>query len=253
MPLKEEIGLDSIVREQQIWRFQPMWKARDFLETRELYLTQVSELRKEDPQEARLPAVLKESFSRLQVPAAGRQLLNEFIRVCEDQATGVFASCWFLPGSPSHEKRMWAKYGGGSEGGLVLITTLGRLISSLPDDMMLSFGIGSIRYIPPTMSYFEAFHLNEYRSAPFLLKLHDHQDDREIRVYQRYRGPLRHPHCLRPRINVTKLLQGIRLSPLCSEKIKKEIYDELVGYGLPKKLIKKELTRPSSQRAARVG
>jgi len=252
MPLKEEIGLGSIIREQEIWRFYPMWKARDFLETGELYLTQVSELRKEDPQESRLPAVLQESFSRLQVSSAARELLNEFIRVCEEQATGVFASCWFLPGSPSQEERMWTKYGGGSEGGLVLITTVERLISSLPDDMMLSFGIGSIRYIPPTMSYFEAFHLNEYRSAPFLLKLHDHQDDREIRVYQRHRGPLRYPHCLRPRINVVKLLQGIRLSPLCSEKIQKKIYEELIGYGFPKRLIKQERLTISSRQLKRI-
>ena len=50
--------------------------------------------------------------------------------------------------------------------------------SALPEDIMLSFGIGVVRYIRPNIDYMEAFHLNEYRSAPFLLKLHNHQDDR---------------------------------------------------------------------------
>ena len=162
--------------------------------------------------------------------------MAHFVDVCEDQATGVFASCWFLPGCSEQEGRMWSKYGGGPDGGIVIISSLERLISALPDDIMLSFGIGSVRYIVPDMSYMDAFNLNEYRSAPFLLKLRNHQDDREVRLYQRHRGPLREPNCLRTRINCQRLVRSIRLSPLCSIETREAIYTEFTTKGLPKSL-----------------
>jgi hypothetical protein len=217
-----------------LWRFLRLWKAKDLFRTGELYLTQVSALRLEDPRESRLPRVLQDTFSRFPFSPQVKEFMAHFTKVCEDQATGVFASCWFLPGSPQQEHRMWSKYGGGSDGGLVLISSLDRLISALPDDIMLSFGIGSVRYIIPDMSYMEAFHLNEYRSAPFLLKLHNHQDDREVRLYQWHRGPLREPNCLRTRINCEPLVRSIRLSALCSAETRKAIYMEFTTKGLPK-------------------
>jgi hypothetical protein len=52
-------------------------------------------------------------------------------------------------------------------------STIERLISSLPEE---DFGLGMICYIEPDISFSEAFHLNQYRSMPFLLKLSNHQD-----------------------------------------------------------------------------
>jgi hypothetical protein len=101
---------------------------------------------------------------------------------------------------------------------------------------MLSLGIGSVRYILPDMSYMEAFDLNEYRSVPFLLKLHNHQDDREVRLYQRHRGPLREPNCLRTRISCKRLVGSIRLSPLCSAERRKAIHAEFTRKWLPRDL-----------------
>lgn len=112
---------------------------------------------------------------------------TEVHQVCESQADGVYASCWFMPGSAEQEKRMWDKYGGGLSGGVRIDSTVERLISSLPEE---DFGLGMIRYIRPDISFSEAFDLNQYRSMPFLLKLSDNEDDREIRLFTRYRGLL---------------------------------------------------------------
>jgi hypothetical protein len=235
MPVKEHIGLEEFKPNQELWRFFPLWKAEDLFRTSELYLTQVSTLRLQDPRESRLPDVLREAFSRLPLSPEVRRFMAHYIEICEDQATGVFASCWFLPGSPEQERRMWSKYGGGSDGGLVLVSSLDRLISALPDDMMLSFGIGSVRYIVPDMDYMEAaFGLNGYRDTPFLLKLRNHEDDREVRLFQRYRGPLRHPNCLRTRISFQRLVRSIRLSPLYSAEERKAIYSGYTTKGIPK-------------------
>jgi len=236
MSVNERIGLEELKPNQELWRFLPVWKAEDLFRTGELYLAQVSALRLQDPRESRLPQVLHDTFSRLPFSPQVKEFMAHFIEVCEDQATGVFASCWFLPGAAEQEHRMWCTYGGGSDGGLVLISSLDRLISALPDDIMLSFGIGVVRYIRPDIDYMEAFHLNEYRSAPFLLKLHNHQDDREVRLYQRYRGPLREPNCLRTYINLKRLIHSIRLSPMCSAETRKAIYSEFTTKGLPKEL-----------------
>jgi hypothetical protein len=65
------------------------------------------------------------------------------------------------------------------------VGVLERLISSLPKE---DFGLRMIRYIPPDISFTEVFYLNQYRSVPFLLNLSEHEDDREIRLYARYRG-----------------------------------------------------------------
>jgi hypothetical protein len=235
MPVTEKIGLDAFKPDQELWRFSPVWKAEDLFRTAELYLTQVSKLRLADPRESRLPDVLRETFSRSQFSPAVRDFMTHYIEICEDQATGVFASCWFLPGSQAQEHRMWSKYGGGSDGGLLLVSSLDRLISALPDDMMLFFGIGSVRYIVPDMDYTEAaFGLNGYQNVPFLLKLRGHEDDREVRLFQRYRGPLLESGCLRPRISVPRLVKAIRLSPLCSADKRKTIYAEFTTKGLPK-------------------
>ena len=236
MPLRERIGLDDFPPNQELWRFIPTYKAQDLFQTGQLYLTEVSALREKDPHESKLPRVLSDTFSRLPFSPQVKEFMAHFLEVCEDQATGVFASCWFLPGTPEQEDRMWRQYGGGSDGGLLLISSLDRLIAALPDDIMLSFGVGIIRYIRPDITYVEALQLNEYRSAPFLLKLHDHQDDREVRLYQRYRGRLQHPNCLRTKVSLNRLIRSIRLSPICSLKKREAIYSEFITKGLPKEL-----------------
>ncbi len=198
--------MDGIEAEQEVWRFMPWRHAKDLLFNAQLRLAQVSALRREEPRESRLPAVLHDGQARsYSVQADGRIVMSVqpltqpakdfmafMLRACEDQATGVFASCWFLPGSPAQEKRMWEKYGN-----VRISSTIGGLTRALPDDRMLSFGIGRVRYISSDIEYSDAFSLNEYRSAPLLLKLKSHRNDREIRLYQRHRGPLREAECLK--------------------------------------------------------
>jgi hypothetical protein len=236
MPLRERTGIDKLSSDQEIKRFLPLWKAKDLFQSGELYLRQVAALRSEDPRESRLPDVLLDTIARGPFSKEVNDFVVGLLRICESQADIVFASSWFLPGSTEQEARMWKKYGGGSEGGIVIESSLERLISVVPDDIMLSFGIGLIRYIPAEMSYVDAVNLNEYRSVPFLLKVSDHEDDREVRLFQRYAGPRLEPQGLRLPIDWLQLVRSIRLSPLCPAETRKAIYAEFVTKGVPRSL-----------------
>jgi hypothetical protein len=243
--LRETFGLDNISGDQRIWRFLTLDKAKDLLRTFELYLCQVSILRNEDPRESRLPTVLHDLVENGPWKPAIKDFVTDAHRVCESQADGVYASCWFIPGSAEQEKRMWEKYGGGLSGGVRIDSTIERLISSLPEE---DFALGMIRYIRPDLSFSEAFDLNQYRSTPFLLKLSDHEDDREIRLFTRYRGlpsakrfvPV--PNRLARRgirvlIDGERLIEKVRLSPICSQERRTMICEEFTSKGVPMSLI----------------
>ena len=242
--LRYSLGLDSISGDQRIWRFLTLDKAKDLLRTFELYLCQISILRNEDPRESRLPTVLHDLVENGPWKPPLKDFLSEAHQVCERQADGVYASCWFIPGSAEQEKRMWDKYGGGLSG-VRIDSTIERLISSLPEE---DFGLGMIRYIPGDLSFSEAFDLNQYRSTPFLLKLSDHEDDREIRLFTRCRGlpsgkrfvPV--PNRLERRgirvlIDGERLIEKLCLSPICSEETRTAIYEEFTSRGVPNSLI----------------
>jgi hypothetical protein len=243
--LRDSLGLDSISGDQRIWRFLTLDKAKDLLRTFELYLCQVSILRNEDPRESRLPTVLHDLAEQGPWKPALKDFLSEAHQVCESQADGVYASCWFIPGSGEQEKRMWDKYGGGLSGGVRIDSTIERLITSLPEE---DFELGMIRYIRPDISFSEALDLNQYRSMPFLLKLSDHEDDREIRLFTRYRGLLSGkrfvpvPNRLERRgirvlIDGERLIEKVRLSPVCSQETRTAIYEEFTSKGVPNSLV----------------
>ena len=151
--LREILGLDSISGDQRIWRFLTLDKAKDFLKTFELYLCQVSILRNEDPRESRLPTVLHDLVENGPWEPALKDFLSEVHQVCESQADGVYASCWFIPGSAEQEKRMWDKCGGGLSGGVRIDSTVERLISSWLEE---DFGLGMIRYIREAADPFDS-------------------------------------------------------------------------------------------------
>ena len=81
---------------------------------------------------------------------------------------------------------MWKQFGGCEEGGARINSTIQRLISSLPTDAQRLFGIGRVQYIRRDISYQGIFELGQYCSMPFLLKLEDHTDEREIRLFERF-------------------------------------------------------------------
>jgi hypothetical protein len=166
------------------------------------------------------------------------------LEICEDQAFDIFASCWFLPGAREEERRMWREFGGGNEGGIRVNSTLRRLVSSLPTDARRSFGIGRVRYIRDDISYPEVFALGQYHSMPFLLKLEDHINEREVRLFERLHRPQMHwdvqqeqPPCTRFRIVDTDLIESIAISPICSPAIVQDIIDKLIQWRFPKTLI----------------
>jgi hypothetical protein len=164
--LHSHLGLDEIPGAQEIWRFLDMMKAKDLFKTSELYLRQVSMLRFEDLEESRLPSVIQRTVANGPMSAAVKKSFAEMCQICESQADGLYASCWFIPGSAEQEERMWRKYGGGSSGGICIVSTIKLLVESLPS---ADFELGKIRYIHPEISFLEAFRLNQYRSMPFSL------------------------------------------------------------------------------------
>lgn len=232
--IHERIGLKGIEDDQEIWRFMPIWKADDLFKSAELYFTQVARLRLEDPRESRLPNVIRETVLRSHLSASERDFFFNFLRICEDQAARVYASCWFMPGSGAQEEHMWAGYTEGEDGGICVISTIHRLISALSKD---NFGLGRIRYIGEKMTYREAFNLTEYRSYPFLLKTDGFENEREIRLFKRHAWSPRQPDYLRHHFDWTQAIHRIRISPMCAVMRRNEIYEELVYQGMPSELI----------------
>jgi hypothetical protein len=124
---------------------------------------------------------------------------------------------------------MWYEFGGGKSGGVCVITTVGRLIRSLLGN---SFGLGLIKYIEPTISFLEAFKLNQYRSLAFLLKLSKYQHEREVRLFKRYSW-LKQPDFLRERIDLETLIKKIRISPLLTGDQDRKLRRLFIDNGMP--------------------
>jgi hypothetical protein len=244
MPLSEQIGLEDIPGDQAIWRFLDRRKLSDLTSSGSLRLSRISELRKLDQRESRLPSVIREVLQRFSLNEDGTAFVDEMLKICEDQAFDTFASCWFLPGTREEELRMWQEFGGGNEGGVRISSTLRCLLSSLPTNGRRLFGIGHVRYIRDDISYPEVLALGQYHSMPFLLKLEDHINEREIRLFERFRLPQMHwdvrqeqPPCTRFRIADTNLIGSIGISPMCSSAIVQDITDELMQWRFPRTLI----------------
>jgi hypothetical protein len=159
-----------------------------------------------------------------------KAFIDKMLKTCEDQAFDIFASCWFLPGTREEELRMWQGFGGGNEGGIRVNSTLRGLLLSLPTDAQRSFGIGRVRYIRDDINDPEILALGQYHSMPFLLKLENHTNERELRLFERFHLTQAHwdakqeqPPCTRFRIVDTNLIESIAISPICSAAIVREL------------------------------
>ena len=241
MALSEQIGLEDIPGDQAIWRFLNRRKLSDLTSSGSLRLSRISELRKLDQRESCLPSVIRKVLRRLPLTDHGRAFVQAMLMACEGQAFDTFASCWFLPGTRKEELKMWQDFGGRNEGGIRVNSTLRRLLSSLPTDDRRSFGIGRVRYIRDEISYPEVFALGQYRSMPFLLKLENHTNEREIRLFERFHLPQaqwdvkqEQPPCTRFRITE---IESIAISPICSPVLAQEITGKLAQWRFPKTLI----------------
>jgi hypothetical protein len=228
--LNFSVGMKGIDPDQELWRFLDLWKANDLFHTQELYMRQVALLRSVDPRESKLPNVIRETFRRRkQVNLELQRFIEEMLDVAENQATSVYASCWYMPNPLVDSGRMWHDFGGGERGGVCVITTIRRLGQALLDDR---FEIGAIRYIEAEISFREAFNLNQYRSFPFLLKLVDHEPERELRLFKRFRRPPQ-PDCLRPKVDLQALIKNIRISPLLNDEQDRRLRALFIDNGMP--------------------
>jgi hypothetical protein len=242
----EQVGLEGLGPETVLWRFYNRKWATALFEAGEIRLSRVSDLRKKDRRESHLPALFTSAIRRTSLPPAAKEFLNYMAKAIEDQAFGVFASCWFLPGTSADEERMWNEYGGGSEGGIKIISTLDRLMSSLPNDDRRTFGVGRIQYVLPNSSILDTWNLNEYRSSPFLLKLKKYHQDREVRLYERHHVPPWEENkdsepkiCRRFRFGGGDLVQSVSISPLCTAVVRKSIREDLLRLNVPRSFLER--------------
>jgi len=198
-----------------------------------------------DERESRLPSVLREILHRVSSNESAKEVIGNLLDICENQAFGIFASCWFLRGTPEQERKMWEdpNFGGGNEGGIRINSRLSRLTSSLPTDVLRLFGVGRVQYIRADISYAEVFALGPYHSMPFLLKLENHTWQREIRLFERFARSQTYwdaqpeqPPCTRFMID-TNLIESIIISPICSKEIAQAMATELIGWRFPKERI----------------
>jgi hypothetical protein len=81
----------------------------------------------------------------------------------------------------------------------------------------------------------------------FLLKLSKHEDDQEVRLFKRYRGlsgkgfkavrEMDKCVALRVLIDLPHLFKAIKISPICPEGTKEEIYNEFTHKQVPAGLL----------------
>ena len=247
MPLEERIGLDDLPDAQEIWRFLDRRKVSDLTQSGSLRLSRVSELRKIDVRESRLPSVLGEVLQRVVSSERARNSLVRCPRLAKTRRSTSLLRVGSFPDLAKKSKKcgeslaaeMKAEYGS--------IQRFDVLLSSLPSDIRRSFGVGRIRYIRDDISYPEVLELGQYQSMPFLLKLEDHINEREVRLFERRHLPQLHwevqqeqPPCTRFRITDTDLINSIAISPICPSAIAKDITEELVQWRFPKELIGRE-------------
>jgi len=79
---------------------------------------------------------------------------------------------------------------------------------------------------------------------PFLLKLEDHTDEREIRLFERFHRPEfywdvqeEQPPCTRFRICGADLIESITISPICSNEARENLTNDLARWGVPESRI----------------
>lgn len=239
----------------EVWRFVPTKFALDLftpnpyqpdsgrIQTRSfcLRLSQVASFRegeKADPNESKLPDVIRSALQLSINAGPGRDFIETLLVAIEEQAKNVYASCWFNAGNRSQELRMWEKYGGGSEGGIAIVSTVEKLVASLLEiNEARLFGIGRVQYIPRNLTFDESFKLGPYTSYPFLLKLSGekarHEHDQEVRLYVRkYLLTSSHAQPTKAHIyvpfNPVQMINSIKLSPLCSAPVQQDIRNKII-------------------------
>src|ERR1700733_2248127 len=122
--LNLSLGMEGIDPDQELWRFLDLWKAHDLFRTGELYMRQVALFRSVDPRESKLPDVISETFRRRNhVNPELQRFIEEMLDAAENQATSLYASCWYLPNPLMDSGRMWNDFGGGDRGGVWWFTT----------------------------------------------------------------------------------------------------------------------------------
>lgn len=228
------LGMFGVEGKQELWRFFDLKKAHDLFRESAIYLRRVALLRTMDERESRLPAVIRERLTQTnQKNPKVRQFIDDFLTIAENQADGVYASCWYLPDESEDYAHMWEEFGGGKEGGVCVVTTVERLGNALVEE---GLSIGLIRYIEPDISFEETWYLEQYRSSPFLLKLANHSREREARLFRRHHW-IKQPDHLYEKVDLVDLILRMKLSPLVSEVRNREIGDWFIRHGFPEKML----------------
>jgi hypothetical protein len=216
-----------------LWRFLDLKKAHDLFRQSALYLRRVALLRTMDERESRLPAVIGERLIQAnQNNPQIRRFIEDFLTIAENQADRVYASCWYLPDESEDYAHMWDEFGGGEQGGVCIVTMVGRLGNALVEE---GLSIGLVRYVEPDISLEETWYLEQYRSSPFLLKLASHSREREARLFRRHHW-IKQPDFLYEKVQLVDLIEHMKLSPLVSDAQNREISDWFIRHGFPEKI-----------------
>jgi hypothetical protein len=227
------LGMFRVEGTQELWRFFDLKKAHDLFRQSALYLRRVALLRTMDERESRLPGVIRERLTQAnQKNPKVRQFIDDFLTISENQGDRVYASCWYLPDESEDYTHMWKEFGGGKEGGVCVVTTVERMGNALFEG---GLSIGLIRYVEPDISFEETWYLEQYRSAPFLLKLANHIREREARLFRRHHW-IKQPDFLYEKVQLVDLIEHMKLSPLVSEVRNREVCDWFIRHGFPEKM-----------------
>ncbi|MGA4422897.1 DUF2971 domain-containing protein [Ralstonia nicotianae] len=236
-----------------LWRYLSLDKFIDFVESESLFFAPLAWYEKTDPFEGYLPRVAMNAMASVSINARNQQLetINALARTLPESAATqlrlireqvethiptmralykniakcLMVNCWYK--SEHESEGMWGLY---SRGGIAIRTSVGALKSALADDQEgRVIHVGAIKYIDFTNESLKPSDcVSEDGHLIGMLKRVAYAHENEVRMFitrDRVRGSLelQEPAPTTVRVSVTKLLEGVVISPFAGETIQRSV------------------------------
>lgn len=167
MPYQGREQIDTPSNDTIIWRYMSLEYFESLIDSQKLYLCPISKYLKDDPWEAAIPlsGLQWRHEKLLEAEAKGKEELEKVFKEIvklegfrEQFTHSVKVSCWHI--SNHESEAMWKLYNG-SEFGVAIQSTVGKLISSISKAEEEIF-IGNVKYIDYETDSFNDIQWFEY-------------------------------------------------------------------------------------------
>lgn len=242
----------SLKNNDVLWRYLPLDKFIDLVDSKTLYFSPLAKYAKSDPFEGYLPRAAMEAMASVSIkyrdqqreavktlaqklPETARPELLKMQEKVEAHiptmkalfkniAACLMVNCW---SKSKHESEgMWGLY---SRGGVAIRTSVGAIMSALDDEQSRVIHVGAVKYIDfADKSLKPSDSVTEDGQLIGMIKRIAYAHENEVRMYitrDRELGSLelQEPAPTRVSVNVEKLLEAVVISPFADEAIERSV------------------------------